>query len=138
VPHFTKQINRLRNSDFSRIDFQLAAYTHHQTNVVKDLKVILPPKATNVFYRDDIGNVSTSNFHQTAKNSILHIRPRYPLYGGWRYAWHHTYDVPLDGFVKSDKKQTGRFVLQVPFAGAIANVSIETVFFKVVLPEGAT
>ncbi|KAJ3414224.1 hypothetical protein HDV05_006841 [Chytridiales sp. JEL 0842] len=128
---------KIRNNDFSRIDYQLSVYSHHQTNVVKDLKVILPPKATHVYYRDDIGNVSTSNFYQTPKHSILHIRPRYPLFGGWRYSWHHSYDVPLGGFVKKNKK-SGRYVLQVPFAGSVANVTVENVVFKMVLPEGAT
>ncbi|KAI8619203.1 Ribophorin I, partial [Chytriomyces sp. MP71] len=128
----------LRDKLFSRIDFSFARYTRGSTtNVVEELKVILPPKTSNLYYRDEIGNVSTSHFRKSAYHeSILEIKPRYPLYGGWRYSWHHTYDVPLNDYLKVDRR-TGRHVLQVKFMGSLSNVTIEHSRLKVALPEGA-
>ncbi|KAJ3126327.1 hypothetical protein HK100_010312 [Physocladia obscura] len=128
----------LRNKLFSRVDFQFAAHTRgSRSNVVEHLRVILPPKASHVYYRDDIGNVSTSNFRKSlTHDSIMDIKPRYPLYGGWKYNWHHTYDVPLNDYLKKDIK-TGRYVLQVLFLGSMKNITVEDAKLKVVLPEGA-
>ncbi|TPX68609.1 dolichyl-diphosphooligosaccharide---protein glycotransferase [Spizellomyces sp. 'palustris'] len=121
---------------FSRVDFTFSQWTHHQTNVVKDLVITLPPDAKHVFYRDTIGNVSTSNFRNERQRSILHIKPRYPLYGGWRYTWHHGYNVPITSFLKKDLK-SGQFVFSAPFVGGLSNVTIERAVVSIVLPEGA-
>ncbi|KAJ3110916.1 hypothetical protein HK100_002872 [Physocladia obscura] len=128
----------LRNKLFSRVDFQFAAQSRgSRSNVVEHLRVILPPKASHVYYRDDIGNVSTSNFRKSlTRDSIMDIKPRYPLYGGWKYNWHHTYDVPLNDYLKKDTK-TGQYVLQVLFLGSVKNITVEDARLKVVLPEGA-
>ncbi|RKO87987.1 Ribophorin I-domain-containing protein, partial [Blyttiomyces helicus] len=121
---------------FSRVDFGMTARMHDQTNVVKELAFSLPPRASNVFFRDQIGNVSTSHFRPELARSALELRPRYPLYGGWRYTWQHGYDVPLEDFVKVDTK-TGSYVLTVPFIAGLPNVTAEKVVLTIVLPEGA-
>ncbi|KAJ3241678.1 hypothetical protein HDU81_011002 [Chytriomyces hyalinus] len=127
----------LRDKLFSRIDYSMARFTRASSNVVEELRVTLPPKAANLYYRDDIGNVSTSHFRKSAtRDSIMDIKPRYPLYGGWRYSWHHTYDVPLNEYLKKDVN-TGRYTLQVKFMGSLSNVTIEKSRLRVVLPEGA-
>lgn len=48
---------------FSRVDFLLSRGVDE--NVVEQFRVVLPPNAFGVYYRDIIGNISTSNFHQT-------------------------------------------------------------------------
>ncbi|KAJ3104211.1 proteasome regulatory particle base subunit [Phlyctochytrium planicorne] len=127
----------LRGSAFSRIDHQFSTFRHGQTNIVKDIKVLLPGNISNVFYRDDIGNVSTSNLRNGKFSSLLHIRPRYPLFGGWKYAWHHTYDVPLGDFLKTDASGQN-FQFSIPFVGSIKNISIEEAHLSVALPDGAS
>ncbi|KAJ1559743.1 dolichyl-diphosphooligosaccharide--protein glycosyltransferase subunit 1 [Cladochytrium tenue] len=127
----------LKNNLFSRVDYQWSQGSHHLSNVVKGLRINLPPRAAHVYYRDDIGNVSTSHFRREPQRSLLEIRPRYPIFGGWRYSWHHTFDVPLADYMRRDKG-TGKFVFQVPFISSFVNVTVEDVTFKLVLPEGAT
>ncbi|KAJ3070858.1 hypothetical protein HDU99_002567 [Rhizoclosmatium hyalinum] len=129
----------LRDKLFSRIDFQFAQYSRGlRSNVLEEFRITLPPKAANVYYRDDIGNVSTSNFRKSMiRDSIMDVKPRYPLYGGWKYNWHHTYDVPLNDYLKVDSK-SGRYILNVKFMGSLSNVTIEDARLRVVLPEGAT
>ncbi|KAJ3070129.1 hypothetical protein HDU98_006829 [Podochytrium sp. JEL0797] len=128
----------LRDKLFSRVDFQFAQNTRaSRSNVLEGFRVTLPPKAAHVYFRDDIGNVSTTNYRKSMiRDSILDVRPRYPLYGGWKYNWHQTYDLPLNDYLKKDTT-TGRYLLQVKFMGSLSNVTIEDARLRVVLPEGA-
>ncbi|KAJ3195496.1 hypothetical protein HK101_011932 [Irineochytrium annulatum] len=127
----------LRDSAFSRIDYQFSVHRHPMTNVVKDIKMTLPGDVSNVYYRDDIGNVSTSNLRHGRKASQLLMRPRYPLYGGWKYSWFIHFDSPLATFLKQDTTRSGRFVFSIPFIGSISNITIDTATLSVLLPEGA-
>ncbi|KAI8832687.1 Ribophorin I-domain-containing protein [Chytridium lagenaria] len=111
----------LRGSAFSRVDYQFTAHRHQQTNVVKEVRIHLPGNISNVYYRDDIGNVSTSNLRKGKQNSLLHIRLVNPLYGGWK-----------------SRLRTDVSTFSVPFIGSIKNVSIETATLSVALPDGAT
>lgn len=121
---------------FSRIDFKLNSMSHHQTSVVQSFKIELPVSAKDVYYRDDVGNVSTSNFRIEKKRSLLELEPRFPLYGGWFYTWHHGYNAPLGNFVK--RTGASSYLFQAPFIKGIENVATDEAVIKVVLPEGAT
>jgi oligosaccharyltransferase complex subunit alpha (ribophorin I) len=121
---------------FSRIDFKLSHMAHEQTSVVKNLKLIWQPHVQEPYFRDDIGNVSTSHFREEKKRSVLELEPRYPLYGGWIYTWFHGYHAPLEDFVHTLKN--GRYVFQADFVNGIENVPVDAHEVMVVLPEGAT
>ncbi|KAI8803454.1 Ribophorin I-domain-containing protein [Cladochytrium replicatum] len=122
---------------FSRNDYQFTAHAHHMTNVVKELKFTLPRQASEVYFKDHVGNVSTSRFRNERTKSILELRPRYPLYGGWKYTWFHGYNAPLKDFVKYDPEQ-GSYVFQFNFLGGLLDIPAENGVVKIVLPEGAT
>lgn len=125
---------------FSRVDYALNQMQHHQTQVVNQLKIELPAMATDVYYYDDIGNVSTSHLRPASKfsskrrHALLELQPRYPLYGGWRYTWFQGYNVPLSEMVRL---VNGRHVLQADFLRGFADAAYDNVTLKVVLPEGA-
>ncbi len=120
---------------FSRIDYPQTAFAHGDTNVVKSLSITLPKGASDVYYKDTIGNVSWSNFRNERDRSLLEMRPRYPLYGGWRYSWFHGYNAPLTNFLKFSSNE---YVLAVPFLGGIPNITYDSVSVRVVLPEGSS
>jgi oligosaccharyltransferase complex subunit alpha (ribophorin I) len=119
---------------FSRVEFAYTAASRDQFNVVESLTLTFPPHATNAFYRDTIGNVSTSKFRNERTRSVMEIKPRYPLWGGWRYTWYHGYDIPLSAYLRSSGTT---YTLKVPFVGGLTDVSIETATVRVVLPESA-
>ncbi|KAF7724821.1 dolichyl-diphosphooligosaccharide--protein glycosyltransferase subunit 1 [Apophysomyces ossiformis] len=122
---------------FSRVRFQLSRMVHSQTNVLQELKLRLPFEARDVYYRDEIGNVSTSHFRNEKDSSVLEIKPRYPLFGGWNYTWYHGYNVDLPQFVHYSKK-TGKYILNVKFVENTNDMALDKVQLRVVLPEGAT
>merc|ERR1711928_71505 len=62
---------------FSRFEYQ-----REQSGVssVKAFKTLLPPSASDVYYRDEIGNISTSNLREEDDGVELELRPRFPLF----------------------------------------------------------
>jgi oligosaccharyltransferase complex subunit alpha (ribophorin I) len=122
--------------EFSRVQYQLTAQVHEQTNVLKSLSFDLPVSAHDPYYRDEVGNVSTSNFRVEAQKSVLEIRPRYPLFGGWNYTWYHGYNADLGSFVHRAKD--GKYILNVNFVENVKEMTIDHAIVRAVLPEGAT
>ena len=112
----------------------------------------LPAAITNPYFYDIIGNVSTSRFRPASlpknavrpapkgtageRHSILELRPRYPLLGGWNYTFTLGWDAPLGHSVSYDAKN-GNYILAVPFLTHIPHSAVDDAEVKVVLPEGA-
>ncbi|KAL4590068.1 hypothetical protein LXL04_002987 [Taraxacum kok-saghyz] len=73
----------------------------------KHLVSKLPPRVHSVYYRDNIGNISTSHLRTGYSKSELEIEPRYPLLGGWRATFVIGYGLPLQDFLfeSSDGKR---------------------------------
>ncbi|KAI7904226.1 Ribophorin I [Cokeromyces recurvatus] len=120
---------------FSRIQYQMSSHIHDQTNVLKGLSFDLPVSARDVYFRDEVGNVSTSHFRVQNDKALLEIQPRYPLFGGWNYTWYHGYNADLASYVHSDK---GKYMLKVNFVENVKNMVIDKATVRVILPEGSS
>lgn len=57
-------------------------------------QTLLPSSARDVYYRDEIGNISTSNLREGDEHVEMEIRPRFPLFGGWKTHYYIGYNVP--------------------------------------------
>ena len=71
---------------------------------VKSFKTMLPPASSDVYYRDEIGNISTSNLRVPKSSKVnspveLELRPRFPLFGGWKTHYTIGYNVPVYQFL---------------------------------------
>lgn len=69
--------------------------------------------------------------------SVLEMRPRYPIMGGWNYSFTLGWDSPLADYAGYDSK-TGKYVVGVPIMTVIPGTVIDDAELKIVLPEGAT
>lgn len=115
------------------------------------LSFALPPRISSPYFYDIVGNVSTSNFRPSAapsfqlpsqkrkqkknsETSLLEIKPRYPLMGGWNYTFTMGYDAPLEDYLK---KKGDTWVLAVPFLTAIKDIAVDDVTVEIRLPEAA-
>ena len=58
------------------------------------LQTVLPASARDVYYRDEIGNISTSAMRELDDMVELDLRPRFPLFGGWKTHYVLGYNVP--------------------------------------------
>lgn len=104
------------------------------------LTVPLHVGSLNPYFTDDIGNVSTSRFRSNLREATLELKPRYPVFGGWKYSFRVGWNANLKNFLRTSNKGHGH-VLRVPFLEGPKmgeGVSYEKVDLRVILPEGAT
>ena len=57
-------------------------------------QTVLPASANDVYYRDEIGNISTSHLRVLEDSAEVELRPRFPLFGGWKTHYILGYYVP--------------------------------------------
>jgi len=117
---------------FSRLDFQLDRRGSSQP-VVKSFKTNLPIEARDIYYRDEIGNISTSSLYSRNNRLEVELRPRFPLFGGWRTNYVLGYNLPTADYLFSSKSNYAlKFRL---FGHLFDNAVVEKLKVKIILPE---
>jgi len=118
---------------FSRYEFQRES---SGVSSVKNFKTLLPAAAKDVYYRDDIGNISTSHMKVMDDAVELDLRPRFPLFGGWKTHYVVGYNVPSYEylFYKGDVHVLNMRLIDHIFDDML----VEQVEVKVILPEGVS
>ncbi|PIN14674.1 Oligosaccharyltransferase, alpha subunit (ribophorin I) [Handroanthus impetiginosus] len=119
--------------EFSRLDYQARPHVRG-ASAFRNLVANLPPRAHSIYYRDEIGNISTSNVWSDSAQTLLEIEPRYPMFGGWRTSFTIGYGLPLKDFLFWSE---GKRYLDITFGCPMSDVVIENLTVKVVLPEGS-
>ena len=68
--------------EWSRLEY-MADPRQHGIASFRQLSAVLPRSAHSLYFRDEIGNVSSSHVrHQRDKLEVV-LLPRFPLFGGW-------------------------------------------------------
>ncbi|KAM7264336.1 hypothetical protein ACFE04_002019 [Oxalis oulophora] len=117
-----------------RVDYQ-SRQSSSGVSSFKNLLAKLPPRVHSVYYRDEIGNISTSHLRTDSRKSELEIEPRYPLFGGWKATFIIGYGLPLEDFLF--ESPDGRRYLNFSFGCPIAETVVDKLTVKVALPEGS-
>ncbi|KAI4191132.1 MAG: hypothetical protein L6R41_000353 [Letrouitia leprolyta] len=128
------------SENFNRVQWATTQYYNPPTSALRSLNVPLKPGSMNPYFTDDIGNVSTSRFRSSRKEANLELKPRYPVFGGWKYSFRIGWDADLRSFLRVLKTPEGAHVLKVPFLEGPKmgeGISYEKVEVRVILPEGA-
>lgn len=120
--------------EFSRLDYQVNPRARGAAAFSR-LTCKLPPRAHSVYYRDEIGNISTSNLWSDSKRTELQIEPRYPLFGGWKTFFTIGYGLPLKDYLFQSE---GKRFLNISFGSPMNDLVVDELTVKVVLPEGST
>lgn len=120
---------------FSRFDYQRSY--GRSGNVVASLREVLPHGAADVYYRDEIGNISTSHMFAGEEGVVLDIQPRYPLFGGWKIGFYLGYNLPTKDVLFSDANDGSRYVMKIALSTSINDVAIDELTVRVIFPEGA-
>ena len=127
---------------FSRVAWQQQQYYNPASSALKEFYYPIQIGSLNPYFIDDIGNVSTSRFRpvNSATQGLLELKPRYPIFGGWKYSFRVGWDSDLKHYLR--KLKTGNtYVLKVPFMEGpkqAEGVEYEKLVLRVILPEGAT
>ena len=128
-------------SHFSRSEWQKSQYLNPPTFALKALNLPLQPGILNPYFTDDIGNVSTSRFRSGLRESNLELKPRYPVFGGWKYSFRVGWDSDLKKFLRKLSTSSESYVLKVPFLEGprpAEGIEYAHVTLRIILPEGAT
>jgi oligosaccharyltransferase complex subunit alpha (ribophorin I) len=120
--------------DYSRVDLG-NRFRPSAMNALRGLTATLPKDAWGLFYRDFVGNVSTSNARKQATNVNLEIRPRFYILGGWKDTFNLGYNVPTGSFIKQKGNQ---FILNIAFGLPFKDIIAEETTVKIILPEGSS
>jgi len=118
---------------FSRYEFQRE---NSGVSSVKNFKTLLPAAARDVYYRDDIGNISTSHMKVMDDAVELDLRPRFPLFGGWKTHYVIGYNVPSYEYIfyKGDIHVLNMRLIDHLFDDML----VEDAEVRVILPEGVS
>ena len=85
--------------EFGRIDYD-EGYTGGK-NAMKKIRATLPLRSWGLWYRDEIGNVSTSAARREMNDVDLELTPRFPILGGWKSNYDIGYNLPTKFHVKT-------------------------------------
>ncbi|TDL29889.1 oligosaccharyl transferase alpha subunit [Rickenella mellea] len=131
---------------FSRLKHQQQTfYQKPSAHIIRGIVMHLPPGIRDTYFYDLIGNVSTSRLRTAPsipkgslarQQSVLELRPRYPLMGGWNYSFTLGWDAPLRDSASWDSK-AGRYIVAVPIMTVLPGTVVDEATVKVILPEGA-
>ncbi|XP_076124119.1 dolichyl-diphosphooligosaccharide--protein glycosyltransferase subunit 1 [Alosa pseudoharengus] len=118
---------------FSRYDYQ--RQSDSGISSVKSFKTILPASAQDVYYRDEIGNISTSHLQILEDSVEVEVRPRFPLFGGWKTHYMIGYNLPSYEYLYTLGDQ---YALKMRLVDHVYDDQvIDLLTVKLILPEGA-
>uniref|UniRef100_A0A8C7H7E3 Dolichyl-diphosphooligosaccharide--protein glycosyltransferase subunit 1 n=1 Tax=Oncorhynchus kisutch TaxID=8019 RepID=A0A8C7H7E3_ONCKI len=118
---------------FSRYDYQ--RQSDSGISSVKSFKTILPASAQDVYYRDEIGNISTSHLQILEDSVEVEVRPRFPLFGGWKTHYIIGYNLPSYEYLYTLGDQ---YALKMRLVDHVYDDQvIDSLTVKLILPEGA-
>nr|CAD7459342.1 unnamed protein product [Timema tahoe] len=118
---------------FSRYEYQREA--HSGVSSIKSFKTILPAAASDAYYRDEIGNISTSHMKVMSDSVELDLRPRFPLFGGWKTHYVIGYNVPSYEYLYNAGDD---FLLKMRLVDHVFDdMVVDEVVTKIILPEGS-
>lgn len=101
------------------------------------LPAVIPPESRWIYFRDDIGNISTSGVMRHGNSMGVILIPRFPLFGGWRTLFTFGYSLPLGEIVLQDPKHPGSYALVTSVLPSVKDVVVENLEVRIILPEGA-
>lgn len=89
------------SGEWSRVDHS-SGHSSEYGGAMGDVWANLPSDATDVKYKDLIGNVTTSRLRKPSKGKRqIQLVYRYPLMGGWRNLFWITYEIMLKNYITS-------------------------------------
>lgn len=119
--------------EFSR--FNMATNPSSTRGAGLQFPAIIPKNGYDIYYRDDIGNISSSSVRKRPDSIYLMLEPRYPVFGGWSTKFTLGFRFPLDGIVF--KQQGSQYLMGLTVLPVIKEVVYDEVEVRVILPEGA-
>lgn len=123
----------LLKGSFSRYEYARESKSGQAS--IQSFDTILPAAASDIYYRDEIGNISTSHTRIKKDSVELNLRPRFPLFGGWKTRYTIGYSVPSYEYLFHSGNE---YTLEMRLLDHIFDdMIVDEIVLKIILPEGA-
>ena len=122
------------STEFSRMELMTRPETERGASSA--VAAVVPSAARDLYFRDEIGNISTSRVRAGKKDTMVRLSPRYPLYGGWTATFKFGWTMPLSALAGRSRDGSS-LALRLDLAPAVKELVAERLVLRVVLPEGA-
>lgn len=120
---------------FSRFDYQMKQQA--STPSFNQMSALLPAQAHSIYYRDQIGNISTSDMRFTESGIELEASTRFPLFGGWKTQFYLGYSIPTSQILSVDS-DSGRYTVKFDLFPVFEDMWVGELALKLALPEGCS
>lgn len=123
----------LLKGSFSRYEYSRESKSGQAS--IQSFDTILPAAASDIYYRDDIGNISTSHTRVKKDSVEVNLRPRFPLFGGWKTRYTIGYNVPSYEYLYHAADD---YTLEMRLVDHVFDdMVVDELVVKIILPEGA-
>ncbi|XP_011691125.1 PREDICTED: dolichyl-diphosphooligosaccharide--protein glycosyltransferase subunit 1 [Wasmannia auropunctata] len=123
----------LLKGSFSRYEYARESKSGQAS--IQSFDTVLPAAASDIYYRDEIGNISTSHTRVKKDSVELNLRPRFPLFGGWKTRYTIGYNVPSYEYLFNSGDE---FALEMRLLDHVFDdMVVDEMVLKIILPEGA-
>lgn len=123
----------LLKGSFSRYEYARESKSGQAS--IQSFDTILPAAASDIYYRDEIGNISTSHTRIKKDSVELNLRPRFPLFGGWKTKYIVGYNVPSYEYLFHSGDQ---YTLEMRLLDHVFDdMMVDELVVKIILPEGS-
>lgn len=99
------------------------------------INTYLPSAAQDIYYNDVIGTISTSYVVDWYQYLLVQLKPRFPLFGGWKTIYTLGYNIPAYEYLQ---RSNNKFKLSMLFLDHVySNMHVEKLEVKITLPLAA-
>jgi len=126
----------LLKGSFSRFEYQ--RNQNAKGSSFRSITAVLPTQATELYYRDQIGNISTSHVRETEEEIQFEVLPRFPMFGGWKTDFYIGYNLPAHQYLSIDTDNSNTYVLNITFGSPFPQAAVDDEEVRVILPEFAS
>lgn len=119
------------NKGFSRLELMKEQQGMKLSHYCSVLEMKLPEESSDHYYTDLVGKVSTSR----VLGDHMYLKPRYPLFGGWKYNFTVGWTNKLSSFLHKTSQES--YLLAIPLLNGPSDILYENVALSIFLPEGA-
>ena len=138
---YTREYNKLTNraatfkGEFSTIDFNPGRKDTGR-HCYRSATVKLPVDAWGLYFRDEVGNI-TSAYPERKDDAIeIALFPRFALLGGWNLTWDISYNAPSSNYLTKHVSESD-YVLKLDLGYLLTDIPSDKYHLRVALPEGA-
>ncbi|CAA93296.1 dolichyl-diphospho-oligosaccharide-protein glycosyltransferase Ost1 [Schizosaccharomyces pombe] len=122
-------------SNFDRAKWYMGNFYNPVSTAINRVVYSLPRNSKDVYYTDEVGNITTSHMRVEPHQTWIELNPRYPVFGGWNYLFQLDWKMPYEEFRSSKNR---REYLDIPLAWSPGDMIYEKAVWSYVFPEGAT